>query len=153
MLAHVDQELDPLSYHQWGRLAAYHICRVLTAYLLSHQRGSYPFSYQSGHWGFSLLEALKKDGPGQHSWHSQAARPRTCGPRKVYVNIVLYFLSSNTFLAGCLFALVWLSPLAAQSCFLALPLSVFGFPQGYGPTGPASRLTATRTIWSQWTQA
>ncbi len=39
MLAHVDQELDPHSYHQWGRLAAYHICRVLTAYLLSHQRG------------------------------------------------------------------------------------------------------------------
>jgi L-amino acid N-acyltransferase YncA len=40
MLAHVDQVLGPLSYHQWERLAAYHICRVLTAYLLSHQRGS-----------------------------------------------------------------------------------------------------------------
>jgi hypothetical protein len=60
MLAHVDQELDPLSYHHWGRLAAYHICRVLTAYLLFHQRGSYPFSYQSGHWGFRLLEALRR---------------------------------------------------------------------------------------------
>jgi hypothetical protein len=33
------RSLTPLSYHQWGRLAAYHICRVLTAYLLSHQRG------------------------------------------------------------------------------------------------------------------
>ncbi len=76
--------------------------------------------------GFSLLEALKKDGPGQRSGHSQAAQPRTCGPRKVYVNIVLYFPSSNTFLAGCLFALVRLSPLAAQSCFPALPLSIFG---------------------------
>ncbi len=99
MLAHVDQELDPLSYHQWGSLAAYHICRVLTAYPLSHQRGSYPFSYQPGHWGFSLLEALKNNGPGQRSGHSQAAQPRTCGPSKVYVNIVLYFSSSNTFLA------------------------------------------------------
>ncbi len=76
--------------------------------------------------GFSLLETLKKDGPGQRSGHSQAAQPSTCGPWKVYVNIVLYFSSSNTFLTGCLFAPVWLSPLAAQSCFPALPLSVFG---------------------------
>jgi hypothetical protein len=93
MLAHVEQELDPLSCQHWGRLAAYQICRVLTAYLLSHQRGSYPFSYQPGHWGFSLLEALKKDGPGQCSGHSQAP---TQNLWKVYVNIVIYFLSSNT---------------------------------------------------------
>jgi hypothetical protein len=120
------KSLTPLSYHQWGRLAAYNICRVLTAYLVSHQRGSYPFSYQTGHWGFSLLEAIKKDGPGQSSGHSQAAQPRTCGPWKVYIIVVLYFSSSNTFLEGCLFALVQLSPLTAQSCFPALPLSVFG---------------------------
>ncbi len=37
MLADVEQELDPLSYHHWGGLAAYHICRVFTAYL--HNRG------------------------------------------------------------------------------------------------------------------
>jgi hypothetical protein len=121
MLAHVDQELVPLAYHQWGRLAAYHICRVLTAYLLSHQSGSYQFSYQPGHWGFSLLEALKKDGPGQRGGHSQAAQPRTCGPWIVYVNIVLYFSSSNTFLVGCLFALVQLSPLAARAVFQLSP--------------------------------
>jgi hypothetical protein len=40
--------------------------------------------------------ALNKDGPGQCSGHLQAAQPRNCGPRKVYVNIVLYFPSSNT---------------------------------------------------------
>jgi hypothetical protein len=96
MLAHVEQKLDPLSYHHWGRLAAYHICKTLTAYILSHQR--------PGHWGFHLLEALKNDGPGQRSGHSQAAQPRTCGPWNVYVNIVLYFSSSNTFPVGCLFA-------------------------------------------------
>ncbi len=140
-MAHVDQELDPLSYHQWVSLAAYHICRVLTDNLLSHQRGSYPFSYQPDHWGFSPLEALKKDSHGQRSGHSQAAQPRTCGPWKVYVNIVFYFSSSNTFLVGYLFALVWLSPLAAQSCFPALPLSVFGLRWA-----TASQLTATRTI-------
>ncbi len=39
MLPHVEQELDPLSYHHWGRLAAYHICRVLTAYFLSNRGG------------------------------------------------------------------------------------------------------------------
>jgi hypothetical protein len=47
MLAHVNQELDPLSYHQWARLAAYHISRVLTAYLLSHQRGVLPILFIS----------------------------------------------------------------------------------------------------------
>jgi hypothetical protein len=30
------------------------------------------------------------------SQQGKAAQPRTCGPRKVYVNIVLYFPSSNT---------------------------------------------------------
>jgi hypothetical protein len=54
-----------------------------------------PLPYLPGYWGPSLL-ALNKDGPGQCSGHLQAAQPRTCGPRKVYVNIVLYFLSSNT---------------------------------------------------------
>jgi hypothetical protein len=46
--------------------------------------------------GIRLLVALNKDGPGQRSGHLQAAQPRTCGPRKMYVNIVFYFLSSNT---------------------------------------------------------
>jgi hypothetical protein len=55
----------------------------------------------------------------------------------VYVNIVLYFPSSNTLLAGCLFALVRLSPLAAQSCFSS-PLESLWPPLGYSLTGPAS---------------
>ncbi len=41
--------------------------------------------------GFSLPVALKKDGPGQWSGHLQAAQPRTFGPQKMYINIVLYF--------------------------------------------------------------
>ncbi len=90
-----NRSLTPLSYHRWGGLAAFHICRMLTAYLLSHQRGSYPFSYQLGHWRFSLLGALNKDGPGLCSGHLQAAQPRTCGPWKVYINIVPYLSSSN----------------------------------------------------------
>jgi hypothetical protein len=57
---------------------------------------TYPLPYLPRYWGLSLLVALNKDGPGQCSGHLQAAQPRTCGPRKVYVNIVLYFLSSNT---------------------------------------------------------
>ncbi len=47
--------------------------------------------------GLSLLVALNKDGPGQCSGHVQEAQPRTCGPQKVYVNIVLYYPYSNTF--------------------------------------------------------
>jgi hypothetical protein len=52
-----------------------------------------PLPYLPGYWGLSLLVALIKDGPGQWSGHLQAAQPRTCGPWKVYVNIVLYFPS------------------------------------------------------------
>ncbi len=40
--------------------------------------------------------ALNKDGPGQCSEHLQPVQPRTFGPWRVYVNIVLYFSSSNT---------------------------------------------------------
>ncbi len=50
-----------------------------------------PPPYLPGYWGLSLLVALNKDGPGQWSGHLQAAQPRTCGPRKMYINIVLYF--------------------------------------------------------------
>jgi hypothetical protein len=46
--------------------------------------------------GTCVLVALNKDGPGQWSGHLQVAQPRTCGPRKMCVNIVLYFPSSNT---------------------------------------------------------
>ncbi len=49
-----------------------------------------------GYWGLSLLVALNKDGPGQCSGYVQEAQPKTCGPRKVYVNIVLYFPSNET---------------------------------------------------------
>jgi hypothetical protein len=52
---------------------------------------TYPPPYLLGYWELSLLVALNKDGPGQWSGHLQAAQPRTCGPRKMYVNIVLYF--------------------------------------------------------------
>jgi hypothetical protein len=50
----------------------------------------------AGHWRFSLLVALNNDGPGQCNGYPQAAQPRTCGPWRVYVNIVVYFSSSNT---------------------------------------------------------
>jgi hypothetical protein len=69
-----------------------HMSRDLT---LSMQSTS-PLPYLSGYWRLSLLLTLNKDGPGQCSGHLQVAQPRTCGPRKVYVNIVLDFLSSNT---------------------------------------------------------
>jgi hypothetical protein len=126
MLAHVDQELDPPLWSPVGKAGCLSHLQGTDCLSPFSPEGAYPFSCQPGHWGFILLETLKKDGPGQRSGHSQAAQPRTCGPWKVCVNIVLYFSSSNTFLAGCLFALVRLSPLAAQSCFPALPLSVFG---------------------------
>jgi hypothetical protein len=50
-----------------------------------------PLPYQPGYWGLksTVLVALNKDGTRQCSGHLQAAQPRTCGPRKVYVNIVL----------------------------------------------------------------
>ncbi len=44
----------------------------------------------------TVLVALIKDEPWQWSGHLQAAQPRICGTRKMYVNIVLYFQSSNT---------------------------------------------------------
>jgi hypothetical protein len=59
--------------------------------------GTYPTPYLPGYWGLSLLVALNKDGPGQCSGHMQEAQPRTCGPRKMYVNIVVYFPSRNDF--------------------------------------------------------
>ncbi len=55
-----------------------------------------PLPFLPGYWGLSLLVALNKDGPGQWSGRLQAAQPRTCGPRKMYINIVPYFTSSNT---------------------------------------------------------
>jgi hypothetical protein len=55
-----------------------------------------PLPYLPGRWRLSLLVALNKDGPGQCSEHLQPVQPRTCGPWRVYVNIVLYFSSSNT---------------------------------------------------------
>ncbi len=52
---------------------------------------TYPPPYLPGYWGLSLLVALNKDGSGQWSGHLQAGQPRTCGPWKMFVNIVLYF--------------------------------------------------------------
>ncbi len=46
-----------------------------------------------------------------------------------------------------LVALVWLSPLSAQSCFPALPLSVFGLRCATALPDPPTR-TNMRTIWS-----
>jgi hypothetical protein len=66
------------------------------AYPVYHPGGPPPFSYLPGHWRLSVLVALNKDGPGQCSEYSPAAKPRTCGPWKVNVNIVLYSSSSNT---------------------------------------------------------
>ncbi len=59
--------------------------------------GTYPTPYLPGYWGLSLLVALNKDRLGQCSGHVQEAQPRTRGPRKMYVNIVLYFPSRNDF--------------------------------------------------------
>jgi hypothetical protein len=55
-----------------------------------------PLPYLPGHWKLSLLVALNQDGPGQCSGHLQAAQPRSWGPWRVYINIVLYLSSSNT---------------------------------------------------------
>jgi hypothetical protein len=57
---------------------------------------TYPPPYLPDNWGLSLLVALNKDVPGKSSGHVQEAQPRTCGPWKVYIDIVLYFPSSNT---------------------------------------------------------
>jgi hypothetical protein len=50
---------------------------------------TYPPPYLPGYRGLTLLVALNKDGLGQWNGHLQAAQPRTCGPWKMYVNIVL----------------------------------------------------------------
>jgi hypothetical protein len=79
------------------------VCCRDVPYLIYKEQGlgpsalnTYTPPYLPGYWGFTLLVALNKDGPGQWSGHLQAAQPRTCGPQKMYVNIVLYFPSSNT---------------------------------------------------------
>ncbi len=47
-------------------------------------------------WKISLLATLNKDCSEQWSGHLQTAQPRTCGPWRVNINIILYFSSSNT---------------------------------------------------------
>jgi hypothetical protein len=69
---------------------------ILSRDLAPSTLSTYPLPYLPGYWGLSLQVALNKDGPGQWSGHLHAAQPRTCGPGKMYVNIVLYFPSSNT---------------------------------------------------------
>ncbi len=69
---------------------------ILSRDLAPSTLSTYPPPYQPGYLGLSLLVALNKDGPGQWSGHVQEAQPRTCGPRKMYVNIILYVPSSNT---------------------------------------------------------
>jgi hypothetical protein len=63
--------------------------------LASSTLSTSPLPYLPGYWGLGLLLALNKDEPGQWSGHLRTAQPRTCGPWKVYVNIVLYFTSSS----------------------------------------------------------
>ncbi len=91
-------QLWPMYYVR--KISVLQRCTLLGLYGAGTWRSStlstYPPPYLPGYWGFSLLVALNKDGPGQWSGHLQAAQPRTCGPWKMYVNIVLYFPSSNT---------------------------------------------------------
>jgi hypothetical protein len=47
-------------------------------------------------WKISLLATLNKDGSEQWSGHLQTAQPRTCGPWRVYINIIFYLSSSST---------------------------------------------------------
>jgi hypothetical protein len=72
-LAHVEQGPDPL-----------------------HPGQLPPLSNLPGHWRISLLVTLNKDRPEQWRGHLRTAQPRICGHWRVYLNIVLYFSSSNT---------------------------------------------------------
>ncbi len=83
----MEQEPDPLSYHHWGGLAAYHLCRVLTAYFLSHPS---LISLAIGDL-CSLLGALNKDGPGQCSGHSKQPNPQPVALGKCM--LILFFIS------------------------------------------------------------
>ncbi len=58
-------------------------------------RAPAPLPYLPGHWRLSLLVTLNKDGSGQCGGHPRTAQSTICGPWRVYVNIVLYFSSSN----------------------------------------------------------
>ncbi len=58
-------------------------------------RAPAPLPYLPGHWRLSLLVTLNKDGSGQCSGHPWTAQSTICGPCRMYVNIVLYFSSSN----------------------------------------------------------
>jgi hypothetical protein len=92
MLAHLEQELDPLSYHHWGEQAAYHICRELTAYLLSHQKGSCPFVLSA--WP---LEIKSTRSPQQGwSWTSAVDTHKQPNPEPVALGKCTLILLSNS---------------------------------------------------------